>query len=86
MSRRVVRIDSECLTARILADHLREMIERAGSTPEHVAACLGKDPDTIRNWTRGVNLASTIAVLNAFEVLGCRIRIDLSRPARSATR
>lgn len=76
--------DPETITARILADHLRTMIAKAGTTPARLAKRLGVSTRTIELWCKGENIGGCVTTLAAFEVMGCRVLIlPPGRPKRT---
>jgi transcriptional regulator with XRE-family HTH domain len=69
-------IDPETITARILADHLRTMIEKAGTTVPQLADRMGVNRRTITCWLEGENLQGAVRLLYAFDRLGCKVTIS----------
>ena len=63
------------ISSREIAQHLRRMMDLAGSSPELLAAHLGCSRQTIDAWLYGRHLEKVATVLGAFEALGCRIVI-----------
>jgi len=73
MSRRlptVLRFDPETITARILAQELRDMIAKAGVTTTWAAASIQAKEDTVRAWCHGNNLSQPIRLFALIDALG----------------
>lgn len=63
------------ISTREIAQHLRRMMDLAGSNPDHLAARLGVRRATIDAWLYGRNLDKVATILGAFEALGCTVKI-----------
>jgi len=63
------------ISSREIAQHLRRMMDLAGSSPEHLSARLGVSRTTVDAWLYGRHLEKVATILGAFEALGCTIKI-----------
>lgn len=70
----LVEIDDP-ITTREISQHLRRMMDLAGTTPASLAARIGVHHTTVDAWLYGRNLDKVACILGAFEALGCTVKI-----------
>jgi len=63
-------IDPECITARILAQELRRMIDGAGVSPAWVGAAAGVSDDAVLAWLKGEHLKKPVQLFAVVDALG----------------
>lgn len=62
--------DPECITARILAQELRDMMALAEITPAELGEMVGISGEGVHAWLRGDNLKQPMRFMAAVDALG----------------
>lgn len=68
------------MTAEDLADLIRHRLESLGITATELASCHGTNPEAIRRWRSGIDLAGHAQFLTVLETLGVTLQV---RPTKS---